>query len=253
LKKRFGQHFLSDPRILRRIVRLAGIQLSDTVVEIGPGAGALTRELAAAAKRVIAIEIDRDLIDSLRSRMPGNVEIIQGDALEFDYDVLTPYDCHVVGNLPYNITTPLFRTFIDSRRRIMDVTVMVQREMAERIVAKPDSAAYGPLSILLQFYATPKYGFTVAPGAFHPRPKVESAVIRLDWRAGAPDSRGFTDFVQRAFGGRRKKLINNLLHMYRGKSRQELLSLLQRVGVPPDARPEELSVEDFQRVYNRLL
>jgi 16S rRNA (adenine1518-N6/adenine1519-N6)-dimethyltransferase len=248
LKKRFGQHFLSDRNILQRIVRLASIAPEDTVVEIGPGAGSLTRELASAAKRVVAIEIDRDLVPQLRATMPGNVEIVEGDALDVEF----PPNAHLVGNLPYNVATPLLKKFIANRPHILDVTVMLQREVAERIRAAAGTEDYGPLSVLLQYYATPVWGFTVPPGAFTPKPKVDSAVIRLEWKPGAVDNRPFTDFVQHAFGSRRKKLLNNLVTIFPGKPREELALALEASGVSRDARAETLTVEQFLGVYNRL-
>jgi len=249
LKKRFGQHFLTDRSILRRIVQFADIHADDTVVEIGPGAGALTIELAAAARQVIAIEIDRDLVVSLRRSVPQNVEIIEGDALDVEWP-LGPF--HMVGNLPYNIATPLMKRFIAQRDQIRDVTVMVQKEVAERLRAEPSTHEYGPLSVLIQYYTTVKYGFTISRGAFTPRPKVDSAVVRLEWKRDVPSSRAFTDFVQNAFASRRKKLVNNLLMMFGSLGRDEILRRLAKASIPPDARPEELSVTEFLRVYNQF-
>jgi 16S rRNA (adenine1518-N6/adenine1519-N6)-dimethyltransferase len=250
LKKRFGQHFLSDPSILRRIVQLAHISPHETVVEIGPGRGSLTRQLAGGALQVIAIEIDRDLVPRLREDMPGNVTIVEGDALTIEFP---PQPFHLVGNLPYNIATPLFKRFIENRARILDVTVMVQKEVADRLAAKPGTGEYGPLSVLIQYYAGVTYGFKVSPGAFAPRPKVDSAVIRLDWKPNVADARPFTDFVQQAFGSRRKKLVNNLLGIFGALGREEILARMKQAEVNIDARPEELSVEQFLRVYNQLL
>ncbi len=249
MKKRFGQHFLSDRSIPRRIVEFSRVQPEDAVLEIGPGAGALTKELAAAAHHVIAIEIDRDLIDRLRETMPLNVEILQGDALDCDFP---SGRFHVVGNLPYNVATPIFKRFIGYRDRIVDVTVMIQKEVAGRLIAKPGAGDYGPLSVLIQYYSDVAYGFTVPPGAFKPRPKVESAVIRLEWKPEVPEAREFTDFVQRAFSARRKKLANNLLHMFGSLGRGEVLRRVEKSGIGMNARPEELSVADFMRVYNQF-
>ena len=249
MKKHLGQHFLTDRSILRRIVQFADIDSEDTVVEIGPGAGALTIELAAAARRVIAIEIDRDLVASLRRSVPPNVEIIEGDALDVEWpDGMF----HMVGNLPYNIATPLMKRFIAHKDHILDVTVMVQKEVAERLRAEPSTHDYGPLSVLIQYYATVKYGFAISPGAFTPRPKVDSAVVRLEWKPDVPSSRAFTDFVHDAFASRRKKLVNNLLMMFGSLSRDEVLRRLAEAGIPPDARPEALSVAEFLRVYNQF-
>ena len=252
MKKRYGQHFLSDRNILQRIVQLAGITPADTVVEIGPGAGTLTRELATAARRVVAVEVDTDLIQKLRASMPANVEIIEADALETNLSQLVSDPYHLVGNLPYNVATPLLKQFIASRDHILDVTIMLQKEVAERVRAHPGSKDYGPLSLLVQYYATPVWGFTVAPGAFTPRPKVDSAVIRLEWKRGVPDARDFTDFVHRAFGSRRKKLMNNLLTICATRSREQISSALQTAGLSSDARAETLSLEQFLRVYNQL-
>ena len=251
MKKRYGQHFISDRNILQRIVNLAHIASEDTVIEIGPGTGTLTRELAAAAKRVVAVEIDRDLIASLRVNVPGNVEIVEGDALDVNFEELAEGPFHIVGNLPYNVATTLLRRFIEGRRRISEVTVMLQKEVAERILATPSTRDYGPLSVLVQYYAAPTLGFTVPPGAFTPPPKVDSAVIRLDWKPGVPDFPAFTDFVHRAFSSRRKKLVNNLGAILHSCSKDELAELLRDSGIPLDARAETLSVEDFLRVYNR--
>jgi 16S rRNA (adenine1518-N6/adenine1519-N6)-dimethyltransferase len=252
LKKRYGQHFLSDRNILQRIVRIAAISPADTVVEIGPGAGTLTRELAAAAKHVVAIEIDRDLIARLRDTMPSNVDILHADALEVDLTHLTPGPFHLVGNLPYNVATPLLKRFLDARDHILDATVMLQKEVAERIRAKPGAPDYGPLSVWIQYYATPVWGFSVPPGAFTPRPKVDSAVIRLEWKKAVASNEDFTNFVQRAFGSRRKKLVNNLVTLYPHHSRPFIIAVLESAGLRPDTRAESLTVDQLLRVYNQL-
>ena len=249
MKKRFGQHFLSDPSILRRIVQFARLSPEDTVVEIGPGGGSLTLALAAAAHRVIAIEIDRDLIAELRAGVPSNVEIIEGDALEAVFPQM-PF--HVVANLPYNVATALLKRFIDHRDQIIDMTVMIQKEVAERLSASPRTRDYGPLSVLIQYYASVAYGFTVPPGAFKPPPKVNSAVVRIDWKPGVPDDQRFTGFVHKAFSSRRKKLANNLQSMFSSLSRTDILQRLESAEIHPNARPEELSVAEFLRVYNQL-
>ncbi len=252
MKKRFGQHFLSDKSILRRIIAFANIEPDHAVVEIGPGAGSLTRELAAAAHRVIGIEIDRDLIPALRNGMPSNVEIVEGDALDLDFATLAAEPFHLVGNLPYNVATPLFKRFIAARRHILDVTVMIQKEVAQRIAARPGSGEYSPLSVLVQYYADVKYGFSVPPGAFRPRPKVDSSVIRLEWRPDVADATAFTDFVHRAFSSRRKTLANNLLAMFPSIPREAVIERLHACAIKPGARPEELSIPEFQRVYNQF-
>lgn len=180
--------------------------------------------------------------------MPSNVEIIEGDALLVPFP---PQSFRLVGNLPYNVATPLFKRFIEHRTHIRDVTAMIQKEVAERLAAAPGTGEYGPLSVLIQYYATVKYGFTVPPGAFSPRPKVDSAVVRLDWTA-APDAQPFTDFVHHAFSSRRKKLANNLLSAFGSLDREEVSRRLKDAGIDGNARPEELSVDQFLRVYNQF-
>jgi len=249
LKKRFGQHFLTDRSLLGRIVQFAHLSPEDTVVEIGPGTGSLTLALAAAAHRVIAIEIDRDLIPQLRANVPSNVVIVEGDALEVDFP---KGSFHIVGNLPYNVATPLFKRFIEHRDRISGITVMIQKEVADRLTAKPRTHAYGPLSVLIQYYANVTQGFTVPPGAFRPPPKVDSAVIRLEWKPDVPEATRFTDFVHEAFSARRKTLANNLLSMFGSIGREAILDRLERAGIGANARPEELSVAEFLRVYNQF-
>jgi 16S rRNA (adenine1518-N6/adenine1519-N6)-dimethyltransferase len=249
LKKRFGQHFLTNRSILQRIVQLARLSSEDTVLEIGPGKGALTTALASAVRRVIAIEIDRDLIQRLRATVRSNVEIVEGDALEID---LPNEPFHIVSNLPYNVATPLFKRFIEHRHRILAVTVMIQKEVADRLIAKPRTKAYGPLSVLMQYYADVTYGFTVPPGAFAPPPKIDSAVVRREWKPDVPDAAPFTDFVHHAFSSRRKTLANNLVSMFGSLGREEILRRLREAGIEETARPEELSVVEFLRVYNLL-
>jgi 16S rRNA (adenine1518-N6/adenine1519-N6)-dimethyltransferase len=181
--------------------------------------------------------------------MPSNVEVVEGDALEVEF----PREAfHVVGNLPYNVATPLFKRFIEHRDRITDITVMIQKEVAERLIAKPRTEAYGPLSVLIQYYATVTYGFTVPPGAFKPPPKVDSAVVRLEWKPNVTTAAEFTDFVHQAFSSRRKKLVNNLLNMFGSVPRDEIIHRLEDAGIAANARPEELSVDEFLRVYNQL-
>jgi len=250
LKKRYGQHFISDRNLLQRIIDFAQISSTDTVIEIGPGSGSLTRELAAVAKRVVAIEIDRDLIGALRRTMPFNVQVVDADALDVDFDEYNaPY--HVIGNLPYNVATALLRIFIARRTRISDVTVMLQKEVAQRVCATPGSADYGPLSVLIQYYAVPTWGFTVPPSAFTPPPKVDSAVIRLDWKPDVSDFPAFTDFVHRAFASRRKKLVNNLGAILPGRTKDDLTDILRRAGLSIDVRAETLTIDEFLRVYNQ--
>jgi len=250
-KKHLGQHFLTDPGILRRIIDFAAPAPTDTVVEVGPGAGSLTRLLAGCVTRVIAIEVDTDLVPRLRASMPPNVEIIEQDALDVDLLALADRFA-IIANLPYNISTPLLSRFIQARRHISRVTVLVQKEVADRIVAPPGTRTYGPLSVGIQHYAHVRSGFLVPPGAFSPPPKVYSRVVRLDWREGVPDSPQFIDFVRRAFASRRKKLINNLAGIVPTLARTDLESALIRCGLDPGVRPEALAPGQFLALWELL-
>ena len=251
-KKRYGQHFLSDPAILERIVQFARVPPGADVVEIGPGRGTLTRVLALTARRLIAVEVDRDLVPGLRRTMPANVEILEQDALGLDFGTLTPDRFHLVANLPFNIATPLLERFVRARDRITAVTIMVQKEVADRIAAEPGSSDYGPLSVGIQYYAQVEPGFLVQPGSFDPPPKVHSRLVRLTWRPGVPDAPAFIRFVRSAFSSRRKKLLNNLNGRYPGLDRKALTGLLEALSIPPNARPENLSIPQFLALHERL-
>ena len=225
---------------------------SDTVVEIGPGRGALTKTIAERVRRVVAVEIDRDLVEMLRTSVPPNVQIVERDALETDLAEVSPEPYHLLGNLPYNIATPLFERFVHARTHIRSVTVMIQKEVADRILARPGTREYSPLSIGIQYYAEVERGFPVQPGAFTPRPKVDSAVIRLTWRDDVADARALMEFVRKAFTSRRKKLVNNLMTIYGNKNRNQLADTLNAVGIDPDARPEDLSVDHYVKLFQAL-
>jgi len=251
-KKEFGQHFLTDPRILRRIVDFAQVGAADTVVEIGPGQGTLTRELAGRVGRVVAVEVDRDLIEPLRKTMPANVEVLEGDALELDFRTLAAAPYAIVANLPYNIATPLLDRFVRARLHISGVTVMLQKEVADRILAPPGTKAYGPLTVGIRHYAIVRSGFVVRPGAFRPPPRVHSRIVRLEWRENVPDAPDFIAFVGRSFSSRRKKLINNLASMFPARHRRDLEASLEDVGLSPDVRPENLTPGQFFALWQSL-
>ena len=252
-KKHLGQHFLSDSNILDRIVGFSRVTEEDTVVEVGPGRGALTATIAARVRRVIAIEVDTDLITSLHQSVGPNVEILERDALEVDFGGLCPTRYHVIANLPYNIATPLIEKFTAARASIESVTVMLQREVADRILAGPGGRQYGALSVATQYYAEIEGGFTVPPGAFTPPPKVHSRMLRLTWHANTADSPEFIVFVRRAFASRRKKLLNNIVPMFPGQGRTALIGILENEGIDRNARPEDLSVEAFTQLHRALV
>ena len=247
-KKSLGQHFLSDRAILDRIVAFSGVGEADTVVEIGPGRGALSQVLARRVHQLIAVEVDPDLIPGLQAMMPENMDLVERDALSLDYLTLVKTPYHIVANLPYNIATVLLGRFLEARQAISSVTVLVQKEVADRIASRPGSKQYGPLSVGVQYYADPERGFVVPAGAFSPRPKVDSRLIRLRWRPNVGNLPGFERFVGQAFRSRRKKLANNLQNMLEF-DRPAILRALAEHAIDEDTRPESLSVDQFAALY----
>jgi 16S rRNA (adenine1518-N6/adenine1519-N6)-dimethyltransferase len=249
-RKRFGQHFLTDPGVIDAVVRAIGPQPDDDIVEIGPGQGAITEALAAAAGHLHCVELDRDLVRMLRGRYgeTTNVSIHQADALEFDYCRLGE-SLRIVGNLPYNISTPLLFHLLDKRGCIADMHFMLQKEVVDRMAAKPGSKAYGRLGIMLGCYLEIEALFDVGPGSFDPPPAVMSAVVRL--RPLPPGSHRIEDedllrkTVAMAFSHRRKTLRNALKQV---AGEPELLDL----GIDPGARPETLPIADYVALANYL-
>lgn len=252
-RKRFGQHFLADPRSLARIVEALDPQLTDTVVEIGPGRGALTELLSARSGRLIALEIDRDLAAHLRGVYVDrpNVEVVEGDALEFDWAPLAGPSYLLAGNLPYYITTPLiFRILRTPRPR--RAVLLVQREVAARLAAAPGADDYGALTVNVQITASVRVVSRVSAGAFHPKPKVDSAIILITPLAkpllGADEEEPFRRFVQAAFGMRRKTLLRVMRELWipdAGKA----AGVLDSLRLEPSARPEVVSPSDFVRLF----
>jgi len=228
-RKRFGQHFLHDPRVLAHLVEALELSKDDFVVEIGPGEGVLTDRLLDKVGRLEVIEIDRDLAARL-----DKVKVHQADALEFDYSIF-PKGMRVVGNLPYNISTPLLFHLARYAERVRDMHFMLQLEVVERMVAAPSTPAYGRLSVALQARFRMKKLFNVGKGAFRPPPKVESAVVRLE---PLPEILKIDeDLLRRAFSARRKTLRNALPGVD-----------LAAAGIDPTLRPENLSPADYARL-----
>jgi 16S rRNA (adenine1518-N6/adenine1519-N6)-dimethyltransferase len=256
-RKRFGQHFLTDPRILGRIAGALELAGDETVIEIGPGRGALTSHLAGRCRRLIAVEIDRDLAAQLSARYAGrtDVEIVTGDVLDRRLaDVAGGGPYVVIGNVPYYVTTPILFHALE-RPRAGRAVFLVQREVADRMVASPNSAEYGALSVNVQALARVERLFGVPAGAFSPPPKVESAVVRLTPRLDAPvaaeHEEAFSTFVIQAFSQRRKQLGS----VVRGIARIDTAAASACVtgaGLDPRARPENLTVADFVSLFRAV-
>ena len=251
-KKRLGQHFLSDRRLLGRIADAIGASGSDTVIEIGPGRGSLTEQLLERAGRVIAIELDRELAPMLRTRWADEprLEVVEGDVLEQDLGALAGGPFLLIGNVPYNITTPIL--FHAMRRpRPERAVYLVQREVADRIAAPPGSGTYGALSVNVQALATAELLFGVSAKAFTPPPNVESAVIRIVPRdeplVSEAEEEPFRQLVQGAFGLRRKQLRRVIRTLW-SISPAEADDVLARAALEGEVRPEELSPGDFARL-----
>ncbi|HXF65627.1 MAG TPA: 16S rRNA (adenine(1518)-N(6)/adenine(1519)-N(6))-dimethyltransferase RsmA [Burkholderiales bacterium] len=248
-RKRFGQHFLADDSIVAAIIAAIAPRASDRMVEIGPGLGALTRALVERLEHLHAVEIDRDLVARLRAELSAaRLTVHEGDALEFDFSALGP-QLRVVGNLPYNISTPLLFRLAQHAGAIRDIHVMLQREVVERMLAAPATAPYGRLSVMLQYRFRMERVLLVPARAFRPAPRVESAVVRMVPHAPLPhparDEARFASVVRAAFSQRRKTLRNAL----RGLVSAEMLAAL---GIAPGARAETLAVEQFVRIANAL-
>jgi 16S rRNA (adenine1518-N6/adenine1519-N6)-dimethyltransferase len=241
-RKRFGQHFLTDRHYLARIIATIDPRPGQHVLEIGPGPGALTALLAEHLDHLDVVEIDRNLAAGLRATFPvDKVSVHQGDVLDFDFASL-PAPLRVVGNLPYNISTPILFRVAASAERISDCVFMLQKEVVERMVAAPGSAEYGRLSVMLQYRFEMASAFKVPPGAFTPPPKVDSAVVRMKPlgpdRLRARDEALFARIVGAAFSQRRKTLANALKPL-------ELGDAPARAGIDPRRRGETLSVHEF--------
>jgi len=246
-RKRYGQHFLLDPHITERIARLVGDLSGVVVLEIGPGPGGLTRAIVAAgAKRTICVERDARFLPALgeiEAAFPGRVTVIGADALEIDEASLLHGRARIIANLPYNIATPLLFKWLALGTRLEGMTLMFQREVAERLVAAPRTRAYGRLAVMCQWYCDVRRAFEVPPGAFVPAPKVTSAVVLLTPRAAPPapaDPHALRTVVGAAFGQRRKMLRSSLKSLG-----TDPLALLDAARIAPTMRAETLCVEEF--------
>jgi 16S rRNA (adenine1518-N6/adenine1519-N6)-dimethyltransferase len=258
-KKRLGQNFLMDAGAAARIARLTaeGISPSARILEIGPGTGQLTKALLDVHPDVTAIDIDPDMVRILRSQPDlERAQIIEADALAFDYETFAHGGAwHMTGNLPYNIATPLIMRLIEMTNGPQTLVVMIQKEVAERIAAKPGTRAYGSLSVAIQYAMRVERAFTLGPGAFYPRPKIDSSVVRLtrlERRAAeVADEHWFLQVVRAAFAYRRKTLANSL-SLALGTPRAQVAGALQQLGIDTEIRGEQLALADFARLADRL-
>lgn len=260
-KRRLGQSFLVDRNILRKILAAANLEWEDRVLEIGAGVGTLTQALAEHCQRVLAVEVDPGLFSILQQVLGGRAQVtlVHGDALDLDFERLLGEDGRwkVVANLPYSIATPLLTRLLNLSSRFSSLLLMVQAEVAERLMASPGNKTYGSLTVLAQYYADVRVVTRVAPAAFYPRPQVDSVVLKLDLlptpRVAPKDAALFFRLVRAAFGHRRKTLANALMRSeWITLDRPELQAVLLRAGIDPTRRGETLTVQEFQVLADEL-
>ena len=263
-QKKFGQNFLIDTHVLDKIIRAAHITKDDMVLEIGPGIGTMTQYLAEAARKVIAVEIDRNLIPILSDTLSGyeNVTVINEDVLKVDMKKLAEEEnggrpVKVVANLPYYITTPIIMGLFESHVPVESITVMVQKEVADRMQTGPGNKDYGALSLAVQYYAEPYIVANVPPNCFMPRPGVGSAVIRLTRHQKPPadvkDERLMFDIIRASFNQRRKTLANGLNNSEKLNLPKEIITAaVESLGKGAGVRGEVLSLEEFARLSNKI-
>src|SRR4030066_2046186 len=255
-KKHLGQHFLQDPEIISKIIETADVHKEDVIVEIGPGRGALTFRMAEIASEVIAIEIDSAIVGNLKERAvsyPG-LTIVEADALQFPYHQIgTRFK--VVANLPYYMSTPILFRLIELSDMVTSMTIMLQKEVAERVVSSPGSKDYGILSIAVQFYALPAIAFNVSRKMFYPEPRVDSSVLKIVLREKvAVDVRNealFWGLIKSAFYYRRKTLLNSLA--LSGHSKEIIKNVLEFAGIDQNKRPEQVSMEEWGKIADTLM
>lgn len=259
--KSLGQNFLIDGNIVRKISEIADITDKDCVLEIGPGIGTLTEELALNAKKVVAVEIDEKLLPILDETLQAydNVEIIHGDILNMDIIKIIDENMDggpikVVANLPYYVTTPIIAKLLEEESNIHSIVVMVQKEVGERIVASPGSKQYGSLSVFVNFYTYPEIGMKVPKTVFMPQPKVDSVIIKLKMKEKLPkvDREVFFKVVKSAFGKRRKTILNALSSGELGIEKKTMREVLESLNIPTDIRAENLKIEDFIKISQTL-
>lgn len=263
-RKRFAQHFL-EPAWVNKLVGAAGVTAEDAVVEIGPGRGAITRPLAEQCRRLLAIEVDRDLAADLEANKPANVMVVTGDVLSIDLvPILTEWlgtppgpanQVRIVGNLPYNISSPILFRLLELAGvtgGVRDALLMLQKEVADRLIARVGTGDYGVLTVLTTLHADVKRVLSLPPGAFRPPPKVHSAVVRLTFRppkVQLDDPDAFVRMVRTTFTQRRKT-VANALKAFASETGQEAGAVLKAVGIDPQRRPEALELAEFGALSN---
>ncbi len=263
-RKKYGQNFLIDTGILEGIIEAADVTDEDFVLEIGPGIGTLTQYLAYHARKVCAVEIDKTLLPILAETLAPwkNVEVISGDILKTDINAIAEREnggqpIRVVANLPYYITTPIIMGLFESGAPLKSMTVMVQKEVADRMQAGPGSKIYGALSLVVQYYAKPEVNFIVHPNSFMPQPGVDSAVVTLKRYETPPvqvdNEELFFDLIRASFNQRRKKLSNGVANFAKFDfTREQVESALEELGLSAGIRGERLSLEEFAQLANQL-
>lgn len=264
LSKSLGQNFITDYGVIEKIITGSGISEDDLVIEIGPGIGVLTAEAADYAAHVIAIEIDKRLIPVLGETLAqyDNIEILNNDILKTDLNALIEQSrekglfsgkVRIIGNLPYYITTPIVMSLLESGVKADSITVMMQKEVADRIKSEPGGRIYGAVSVAVQYYCTVEQIAKVPRGVFIPQPKVDSAVLKLSPRTEKPveliDEKAFFSCIRSGFGQRRKTLLNSLTGL-RGLSKDEIRDVLQSAGIEPSRRAETLDMKEFAAIAN---
>ncbi len=254
-KKAMGQHFLTNPELLKKIVDCISPQKKDLIIEIGAGKGSLTFLLAEKAGHVIALEKDKSLISYLEQNKPSNLKILHKDVLKTNFNHIIPSrEVKLVGNLPYSISSQILFKLLKEHENIKECHFMLQKEVAERVCAPPGSKKYAPLSILLQNIFSSKIQFHLSPGSFVPPPKVKSTFISLKKR-NQPlypllNTEQFKSFIKKAFSQRRKKLRNNLKSM--GFTPEQIKKCFQESSLDSNIRPEKVSLDEFASLYQNL-
>lgn len=264
-KKSLGQNFLVDVNILQNIIKHAEIDQTTAAIEIGPGIGALTEQLALHADKVVAFEIDQRLLPILADTLEPykNVEIIHEDILKADIvkvmeEQFHPDQAvHIVANLPYYITTPILMKLVQDKLPVQSITVMIQKEVADRMAAKPNTKSYGSLTIALQYYTEAEVVMTVPKTVFMPQPNVDSAILRLTLRDTPPveveDEAFFFSVVKASFAQRRKTLQNNLKSYFSDYDKETIQAVLEKADIEPNRRGESLDIREFARLANTFL